>query len=44
VAKHRPLIERWLVEFDTSGYGNSNAGHECGASLSDEERWAVVSS
>jgi hypothetical protein len=29
-------------EFDTSVKGNSNAGHEYGMGLSDEERWAVV--
>lgn len=28
--------------FDTSIEGNSNAGHEFGADLSDEERWALV--
>ncbi len=28
--------------FDTSLPGNSNAGHEYGTALSDEERWALV--
>lgn len=28
--------------FDTRLKGNSNAGHEYGANLSEEERWALV--
>jgi len=28
--------------FDTSVPGNSNAGHEYGAQLSDEDRWALI--
>lgn len=28
--------------FDTTRLGNSNAGHEYGASLSDEDRWALI--
>ncbi len=34
--------DRKLFEFDTTIEGNWNAGHEYGAKLSEEDRWAVV--